>query len=91
MLTPIDDGDTAIAIAAERAFLAALDGSCRTPIAGHATVSAGQVRFRGMIVKPDGSEAFEAERHGSAADAARLGDDAGQELRQRAGADFFAP
>ena len=91
MLVPIDDPDTAIAIAAERAFLAALDGSCRTPIAGHATLSAGQVHFRGMIVKPDGSEAFETERRGSASEAARLGDDAGRELRRRAGADFFAP
>ena len=43
------------ALAAERAFLAVLDGSCRTPIAGHATIADGRVSFRGMIVKPDGS------------------------------------
>ena len=57
------------ALAAERAFLAVLDGSCRTPIAGHATVSGGRLRFRGMIVKPDGSEAFEATREGDVRDA----------------------
>ena len=46
----------------ERAFLAVLDGSCRTPIAGHATVAGGRLRFRGMILRPDGSEAFETTR-----------------------------
>jgi hydroxymethylbilane synthase len=66
-----------------------LDGSCRTPIGGHARVSAGGVRFRGMIVKTDGSEAFEVSREGRRADAAALGADAGRELKRRAGADFF--
>ena len=90
LLEPINHAETARALAAERAFLAVLDGSCRTPIAGHATVSGGQLRFRGMIVKPDGSEAFETTRSGDAVDAERLGADAGGELRARAGADFFA-
>lgn len=90
LLQPLNHADTATAIAAERAFLAVLDGSCRTPIAGHATVAAGEVRFRGMIVKPDGSEAFETSRSGLAADAARLGADAGRELKGRAGRNFFA-
>ena len=82
--------DTATALAAERAFLAVLDGSCRTPIGGHARVSASGVRFRGIIVKPDGSEAFEVLREGRRDEAAALGADAGRELKRRAGADFFA-
>ena len=90
LLDPVNHADTASALAAERAFLAVLDGSCRTPIAGHATVSAGQLRFRGMILKPDGSEAFETTRGGGIADAAKLGADAGAELKARAGPDFFA-
>ena len=90
LLRPIDHADTARALAAERAFLAVLDGSCRTPIAGHATLSAGRVRFRGMILKPDGSQVFEATRMGDASDAERLGADAGGELKARAGADFFS-
>ena len=90
LLTPINHADTAIALAAERAFLAVLDGSCRTPIGGHATVSNGHLRFRGMIVKPDGSEAFETTRSGDAGDAERLGADAGGELKGRAGPDFFS-
>jgi hydroxymethylbilane synthase len=90
LVAAIDDPDTATAIAAERAFLAVLDGSCRTPIGGHARVSGGTVRFRGMIVRPDGTEAFEVFRDGRREDAAGLGADAGRELKERAGADFFA-
>jgi hydroxymethylbilane synthase len=85
----VNDADTATALAAERTFLAVLDGSCRTPIAGHARISEGLVRFRGMIVKPDGSEAFEVFREGSRGDAAELGADAGRELKRRAGDGFF--
>jgi hydroxymethylbilane synthase len=85
----IDDADTAAAVAAERAFLAVLDGSCRTPIGGHAKIEGGTLRVRGIIVKPDGSEAFEVLREGRREDAAALGADAGRELRDRAGADFF--
>jgi len=86
----VDDADTATALATERAFLAILDGSCRTPIGGHAQVSRDSVRFRGMILKPDGSDALEVERKGPRASAAKLGADAGRELRDRAGSDFFA-
>ena len=85
----IGDADTATALATERAFLTVLDGSCRTPIGGHARVNGGTVRFRGIIVKPDGSEAFEVSREGPRALAAELGADAGRELKDRASDDFF--
>jgi hydroxymethylbilane synthase len=91
LVEAINAPDDAIALAAERAFLAVLDGSCRTPIAGHATVADGRLRFRGLIARPDGSESFAAEREGAAADAAALGADAGRELKSCAGVDFFAP
>jgi hydroxymethylbilane synthase len=90
LLEPINHRDTATALHCERAFLAALDGSCRTPIAGHAIVADGRISFRGIIVKPDGSEAFETARGGAADDAERLGDDAGRELKHRASPEFFA-
>jgi hydroxymethylbilane synthase len=90
LLHAVNHADTAVALATERAFLAVLDGSCRTPIAGHATVDAGRVTFRGLIAKPDGSAVFEAARDGAAADAVRLGAAAGGELKARAGPDFFA-
>jgi len=90
LVAKISDADTATALAAERAFLAVLDGSCRTPIGGHARMSGDTVRFRGIIVKPDGSEAFEVSREGPRAQAAELGADAGRELKGRGGDDFFA-
>jgi hydroxymethylbilane synthase len=86
----INDPATATALAAERAFLAMLDGSCKTPIAGHARLVSDVVQFRGLIVKPDGSAAFETSRRGPAHAAAALGGDAGRELKATAGADFFA-
>jgi len=90
LLDRVNSSDDAIALAAERAFLTVLDGSCRTPIAGHAKVAAGRVSFRGLIAKPDGSEVFETAREGVAAEASALGADAGRELKERAGAGFFA-
>lgn len=90
LLAAINHADTASALACERAFLGVLDGSCRTPIAGHATVLHRQIRFRGMLVKPDGSASYETFRQGDARDAGRLGADAGAELKRHAGPDFFA-
>jgi hydroxymethylbilane synthase len=91
VLAAVNHLDSLTALATERAFLAVLEGSCRTPIAGHATISAGRLHFRGLIAKPDGSEAFETQREGTVADAFALGEDAGRELKERAGADFFDP
>jgi hydroxymethylbilane synthase len=90
LLAAVNHPDTLTALTTERAFLAALDGSCRTPIAGHARLVDGEVRFRGLIVKPDGSEAHEAARSGPAGEAAALGADAGRELKARGGPGFFA-
>jgi hydroxymethylbilane synthase len=89
LLAAINHAESMTALTTERAFLAVLDGSCRTPIAGHAIIDAGRVRFRGLIAKPDGSAMFETARDGDAADAAALGADAGRELKARGGADFF--
>ena len=89
LLAGINHPETLTALAAERAFLAVLDGSCRTPIAGHARVAGGTVAFRGLILRPDGSEALETSRRGEAAEAGALGADAGRELKGRAAPDFF--
>jgi len=88
-LRPLNHIDTADCIAAERALLAALDGSCRTPIAALATLDGDALWLRAEILRPDGSEALATERRGARADAAVLGDDAGDELRRRAGPGFF--
>ena len=84
------DAETHTALAAERAFLAALGGSCRTPIAGHARLDGDTLIFRGLVAKTDGSDAIEVTRQGRRADAAALGADAGHEIKKRAGAGFLA-
>jgi hydroxymethylbilane synthase len=89
LLAPIHDGPTATRLAAERAFLAALDGSCQTPIGGLAEIEGEMLRLRGEIIRPDGSECLTTERRGPLSDAAAMGTDAAGELRARAGPGFF--
>lgn len=90
MVAAIHHEATGAALICERAFLAALDGSCRTPIAGHATVEADRIRFSGMILTPDGSQAHRIEREGSVRDAVNIGREAGARIREQAGSQFFA-
>ncbi len=89
LLAKIDDPATAAQVTAERAALAALGGSCRTPIAALAETESGAMRLRVMLLSPDGGERLFAERRGAVAEAAALGDDAGHELRRRAGPGFL--
>jgi hydroxymethylbilane synthase len=88
-LARVDHIDTTTAIICERAFLGALGGSCRTPIAGHATVAGDAVQFRGLIARPDGAVAHDIAGTGSRKDAATIGAEAGRELKHRAGPGFF--
>ncbi|MCP4317764.1 MAG: hydroxymethylbilane synthase [Hyphomicrobiales bacterium] len=89
MLAPIDDHATRTALTCERAFLAALDGSCRTPIAGLAVVGGDGVSFSGMVLSPDGSASFEVSRQGEENEAGQIGRAAGEEIRAEAGPGFF--
>ncbi|MEW6634358.1 MAG: hydroxymethylbilane synthase [Pseudomonadota bacterium] len=89
MLAAIHDVPTGQALACERAFLGALDGSCRTPIAGHATISGEKLSFAGLIISPDGTESHEVSLDGPARDAAEIGAEAARTVRARAGAKFF--
>lgn len=90
LLAAINHRDTQVALSCERAFLGRLDGSCRTPIAGLARVDGGSIRFSGMVLTPDGQTAHMVSCNGSADDAAALGRSAGDDIRSKAGADFFA-
>lgn len=89
LLAPLNDPATEVRLRAERAFLRALDGSCRTPIAGLAELDGDRLRFRGEIIRPDGSELHAAARDGGAAEAEAMGLDAATELRALGGAGFF--
>jgi len=88
-LARINHAPTFTALACERAFLAALDGSCKTPIAGHATLSGDALHFRGLIARPDGGAAHDISGNGLAKDAAAIGDAAARELKRIAGPHFF--
>jgi hydroxymethylbilane synthase len=89
MIASIDHAETSTAVACERAFLAALDGSCKTPIAGHAVVEGNALQFRGLVARPDGTSAHDIAGHGYAKDAVAIGADAGREIKHRAGPGFF--
>ncbi|MBX2806408.1 MAG: hydroxymethylbilane synthase [Hyphomicrobiales bacterium] len=89
LLSVLHDETTNLCVVAERAFLAELDGSCRTPIAGLATLDGDRLHFRGEILLPDGSRAYSTERQGGANDGAAMGVDAAQELLGIAGPDFL--
>jgi hydroxymethylbilane synthase len=89
LLKPLDDAPTRRRVEAERSLLAILDGSCRTPIAALAELQDdGSMRLRAAIARPDGSELLETERQGQ--DGVAMGQDAGDELKRRAGPDFFS-
>ncbi len=88
-LAPLDHADSHVRVLAERAFLAVLDGSCRTPIAGLAELSGDQLVFRGLVVKPDGGLAYESRQVGDRAHPESLGRRVGEELLGRCGPGFF--
>jgi hydroxymethylbilane synthase len=83
MLAPILDHATGVALRAERAFLTALDGSCRTPIAAHARLEGDDVFLLGEVLRADGSEVYTAHRRGRAIDAAMIGHQVGHEILLR--------
>jgi len=90
-LAAINHPATATCVTAEHAMLAVLDGSCRTPIAGHAIFDKdGALYLRGLIAKPDGSELIATDRVGPASDAEAMGREAGEELKRRGGPGFLA-
>jgi hydroxymethylbilane synthase len=90
LLAPLNDATSAATVACERAFLGRLDGSCKTPIAGLAEIADGILRFRGLILTPDGGEWYDVEVTGTADNYRNIGADAGEELRARAGPAFIA-
>lgn len=89
LLAAINDPATFDAVSCERAFLGALDGSCRTPIGGYAICEGDQIKFSGLIITPDGRHQHAISIDGHRRDAAALGTRAGQDIRARAGATFF--
>jgi hydroxymethylbilane synthase len=90
LLAAIHDHPTGVRLAAERAYLLQLDGSCETPIAGLAVIEGDQLWLRGEILRPDGSEAISGDRRGPVSDAAGLGTALAEDLLARAPLGFLA-
>jgi len=89
LLQALNDDSTATAVSCERAFLGELDGSCRTPIAGLAEIADGLLRFRGLVLNPEGTEWHEIEKSGAPEDAVSIGASSGRELLALAGPNFL--
>jgi len=87
-LSPLHDAASAACVFAERAMLAALDGSCRTPIAGLAEIAGDRLNLRGLLLAEDGSAERRASGIGSITDFVALGREVGERLRRSAGAEF---
>ncbi|MTJ81993.1 MAG: hydroxymethylbilane synthase [Telmatospirillum sp.] len=88
-LAPLNHAPSHLRVRAERAFLAVLDGSCRTPIGGLAEIGGNTMTFRGLVIRPDGSEAHALRLSGPAAAPEALGRAAGEDLLGRCGPGFF--
>ncbi|MEM1377368.1 MAG: hydroxymethylbilane synthase [Pseudomonadota bacterium] len=89
LVEPLNHHATQTALNCERAFLGALDGSCRTPIAGHAKIEGDDISFYGMILTPDGTRSHDVTVSGKVGDAAPLGAQAASIVRNEAGEAFF--
>lgn len=89
LVAPLNDEETALCVAAERAFLLRLDGSCRTPIAGLAELQGDSLRLRGEILTPDGRQCHAGERIGEPQAGPLMGEELANELLSMAGPDFF--
>jgi hydroxymethylbilane synthase len=88
LLAPLHDPDSAACVTAERALLAALDGSCRTPIAALARLAGGCLSLDAVLLSPDGKSERRGSAAGTPAEAAALGARLGAELRRGAGPEF---
>jgi hydroxymethylbilane synthase len=88
LLAPLNDPQSNACVTAERAMLAALDGSCRTPIGGLATIAGDRLALDALLLAPDGSAERRGRGEGAVADAAAVGNEVGERLRRGAGPEF---
>ncbi len=91
LLAAIEDPEAKAVSTAERALLAELDGSCRTPIGGYARLlPSGELHLTGLVARADGSFILKRSLHGPVADAAHIGRELGASLRADSPRDLFA-
>lgn len=90
LLAELEDRPTRLAVAAERAFLARLEGGCTVPLAGHATLEGAALRVRGLIGRPDGSKMIRGERRGPPESGPQMGTELAAELLENGGREILA-
>lgn len=90
VLEPLNDTNTAITSAAERAFLETLEGSCKTPLAALATLEGNSLTLNCLLASTDGKIFYRAHKEGDASDAGAMGVEAANDIKQQAGEAFFA-
>ena len=88
-IAALNHEETFTCVSCERAFLAALDGNCKTPIAGQARIVDGELLFDGLVSSLDGQQMYRATKTGSPADAEKIGREAGEGIKAEAGIEFF--
>ncbi|WP_119302973.1 hydroxymethylbilane synthase [Dongia deserti] len=89
LLAPLNDPQTEMRVTTERACLAVLEGSCRTPIAALAELQGDRLRLRALVALPDGSKVYRQDATAAASDARKLGEQIGRKLKELAGPDFL--
>jgi hydroxymethylbilane synthase len=89
LLAPLEDAATRVAVTAERAFMARLEGGCTVPLAGHATVEGATVHLRGLVGRPDGSKVVQGSRSGPVETALSLGEALAEELLSQGAAEIL--
>jgi hydroxymethylbilane synthase len=90
LVAPLNDADTALAVTAERTFLERLEGSCRTPIAGYATLEGDCLSFLGQVLSPDGNKKYDVIRTGQSDVASKIGLEAADEILSKADPNILA-
>lgn len=90
-LTGLNHKDTQLAVECERAFLTALEGNCRTPIAAQAKILSNnkEIEFRGIISKPDGTDLISIHKIGSIDDNIKIGYEAAEEIKNKCGPEKY--
>jgi len=86
----VDHADTSTALACERAFLAVLDGSCKTPIGAYADISGDTIHFYGLLAHPDGKPSADFRARGPRADAVKIGTEAGHAVKRDSNPSLFS-
>lgn len=89
ILSKINDKPASMRVAAERSLLAGLDGSCQTPIAGLAELDGQQMRLRGEVIRPDGSEVLQEEITCHVNEGVEMAMAMAKRFRNQMGKDFF--